>query len=41
MVNMLLDMESPQWGAGHANMHLINRYGKGFCFLLCVIDIYS
>ena len=22
-------------------MQLINNYNKGFCFLLCIIDIYS
>ena len=29
------------WGAGYANMELINKFNKGFYFLLCVIDIYN
>ena len=29
------------WGAGLADMQLINKFNKGFRFLLCVIDIYS
>ena len=29
------------WGADLADMQLINKFNKGFRFLLCVIDIYS
>ena len=29
------------WGADLAIMQLINKFNKGFRFLLCVIDIYS
>ena len=29
------------WGADLANMQLINKFNKGFRFLLCVIDIFS
>ena len=29
------------WGADLADMQSINKYNKGFYFLLCVIDIYS
>ena len=29
------------WDADLADMHLINKFNKGICFLLCVIDIYS
>ena len=29
------------WGADVADMQLINKFNKGFRFLLCVIDIYS
>ena len=29
------------WGADLADMHLINRFNKEICFLLCVIDIFS
>ena len=29
------------WGADLAIMQLINKFSKGFRFLLCVIDIYS
>ena len=28
------------WGADLADMHLINKFKKGFRFLLCVIDIF-
>ena len=29
------------WGADLADMQLINKFNKGFRFLLCVIDIFS
>ena len=29
------------WGADLADMHLLNKFNKGFRFLLCVIDIFS
>ena len=29
------------WGADLADMQLLNKYNKGFRFLLCVIDIFS
>ena len=29
------------WGADLADMQLINKFSKGFRFLLCVIDIFS
>ena len=29
------------WSADLADMELINKFNKGFRFLLCVIDIYS
>ena len=29
------------WGTDLANMQLINKFKKGFWFLLCVIDIFS
>ena len=29
------------WGAGLADMHLLNKFNKGFRFLLCVIDVFS
>ena len=29
------------WVADLADMQLINKFNKGFRFLLCVIDIYS
>ena len=29
------------WGADLADMQLINKFNKGFRFLLCFIDIYS
>ena len=29
------------WGAVLADMQLLNKFNKGFRFLLCVIDIYS
>ena len=29
------------WGADLADMHLINRFNKEICFLLCFIDIFS
>ena len=29
------------WGADLADMQLLNKFNKGFRFLLCVIDIYS
>ena len=29
------------WGADLADMHLTNRFNKGFWLLLCVIDIFS
>ena len=29
------------WGADLANIQLINKFNKGFRFLLCVFDIYS
>ena len=28
------------WGADLANMQLINKFNKGICLLLCVIDIF-
>ena len=28
------------WGADLADMQLLNKFSKGFRFLLCVIDIY-
>ena len=27
------------WGADLADMQLISEFTKGFCFLLCVIDV--
>ena len=29
------------WGADLTDMQLISKFKKGFCFLLCLIDIYS
>ena len=29
------------WGADLADMQLLNKFNKGFRFLLCVIDIFS
>ena len=29
------------WGADLADMQLINKFNKGFRFLLCVIDIFT
>ena len=29
------------WGVDLADMQLINKFNKGFRFLLCVMDIYS
>ena len=29
------------WGCNFVDMQLISKYNKGFCFLLCFIDIYS
>ena len=29
------------WGTDLADMQLINKFNKGFRFLLCVMDIYS
>ena len=29
------------WGAGLADMRLLNKFNKGFRFLLCVIDVFS
>ena len=29
------------WGADVADIQLINKFKKGFRFLLCVVDIYS
>ena len=29
------------WGADLADMHLISKFNKEMCFLLCVFDIFS
>ena len=29
------------WGVDLADMQLLNKFNKGFRFLLCVIDIFS
>ena len=29
------------WGMDFADMKLLNKYNKGYKFLLCVIDMYS
>ena len=38
---LLLSFIGNIWGADLADVQLISKFNKGFCFLVCVSDVFS